>query len=85
MSSLAITSVSELTADPRYTASTVSKSEPRVVRVTLPLAGAVNRHHTDWPPPEPLCTGSPGSAVASTLVPVTTVDRPVESVPAAEN
>ncbi len=51
MSSLDATRVRLATEEPRYTASTVSKSEPWVVSVTLPSEGAVNRHHTDCPPP----------------------------------
>src|SRR6266404_3943561 len=77
-SSLLATRVSPLTLLPVYTASTVSKSLPRVSIVTLPVLGACHRYQTD------LVLvglsglfGSPASFVAAIFVPVTLPEHPL--------
>src|SRR5919204_3303034 len=71
MSLLAAIRVSAETLEPRYAARTVSKFEPTVSNVTLPVAGARHRYQIERPPGTPAWFGSPASLVASTLVPVT--------------
>ena len=71
LSSLAATGVRAATDVPRYSASSVSKLEPRVDSVTVPSTGGVNCHQTDGPPLLPAWAGSPVCLVAPLLVPST--------------
>ena len=50
-------------------ASKVSKSLPWVLKVQIPLLGAVQRYQTDLPPSLPAWLGSPVSLVAVVLLP----------------
>ena len=54
----------------------MSKLLPAVFRLTLPLDGAVQVHHTDLPPALPATVGSPDCLVAFTLVPFKLNDVP---------
>src|SRR5690242_17199206 len=56
--------------------SRVSNVLPNVSMVTVPDAGAVHAHHTDFPPAFPACFGSPASFVAFTFVPEADTDEP---------
>src|SRR5205085_7686608 len=70
-SSFAATCVSAPTLDPVYTASSVSKSDPRVENVTAEPDGAVHEYHTDAPARLPsTCVGSPLSSPAPTFDPL---------------
>ena len=57
--------------------SSVSKFEPAVVNVTVPVEGAAQRYQTDAPPELPAIEGSPVSFVAPTFEPVAVPDAPV--------
>ena len=50
---------------------------PTVLKVHVPLLGAVQRYHIDLPPPLPTWAGSPGSFVAAIFVPVTAPEVPL--------
>jgi hypothetical protein len=53
----------------------VSNEDPNVEIVSTPFAGAVNFHHTDFPPEYPAWLGSPDCFVALRFVPETVVDE----------
>src|SRR5438105_8423742 len=76
MSSFAATELSELTLDPLYTASSVSKELPAVSNATAPLAGAVQRYQIERPPVLPACFGSPLCLLAPTVVPAAVPNAP---------
>src|SRR5438874_2252396 len=65
---------------PAKTPRSVSKLEPAVLIVTVPDAGAVQLHQTEWPPPLPTMVGSAASRLALTLVPPTLMDEPLMTV-----
>src|SRR2546423_4068382 len=84
MSSLAATLVRPPTLEPLYTPSRVSKLDPTVSIVAVPLAGAVQRYQIECPPALPTWLGSPASLVAPTLVPVRLPLEPLRSWAAAK-
>src|SRR2546423_3213546 len=84
MSSLAATLVRPPTLEPLYTPSRVSKLDPTVSIVVVPLAGAVQRYQIECPPALPAWLGSPASLVAPTLVPARLPLEPLTTCAAAK-
>src|SRR3954468_7786823 len=84
MSSLAAHTASAATTPPVQTPSRVSKEEPTVSTVTVPLEGAVQVNQTDAPPALPAWSGSPASLVAPALEPDALPEAPLSAWPEAK-